>query len=35
MNAPRSPLKSLDDALAALLAHAVALNGTELSLIHI
>ena len=29
MNAPRSPLKSLDDALAALLAHAVALNGTE------
>jgi molybdopterin molybdotransferase len=29
MNAPRSPLKSLDDALAALLAHAVALKGTE------
>ena len=29
MNAPCSPLKSLDDALAALLAHAVALNGTE------
>ncbi|MEQ1659679.1 MAG: molybdopterin molybdenumtransferase MoeA, partial [Hylemonella sp.] len=29
MNAPRAPLKSLDEALAALLAHATPLAGTE------